>query len=383
MTTHSNALDRNTTLTQLIRQTIEEQGGAISFATFMALALYAPNLGYYTAANIKLGKHGDFMTAPEISPFFARCLANQCQQIFTDLPKSDFLEIGGGSGIFAADLLLALEKLHALPNRYLMFEISPDLRTRQKQCIEKHCPHLASRVVWLDQLPTAMTGIIFANEVLDALPVHCFQITAEGAKECCVSWHDDQFVWSLNTPSADLANAIIKLETEQPLPIGYRSEIHLTITPWIQSLANCLQQGVILCIDYGYGRAEYYHPDRSMGTLKCFSEHRHSDDPLHLVGLQDITAHVDFTQVTESALAAGLSLKGYTTQAAFLMNCGLLEMAESLLSKQEYEKTQQIQAIKQLLLPSEMGELVKVIGFSKSVATALNGFLMHDKRRNL
>lgn len=377
------ALEHSAKLTQFISHDIVTSGGYISFARFMELALYAPGLGYYSAGSHKLGKGGDFVTAPEISPLFAQCIANQCQPILNELKTGDILEIGAGSGIFAKDILLQLEKLDSLPQNYYILEISPDLRERQKNLLQLGCPHLFSRIVWLDSLPSAFCGIIFANEVMDAMPVHCFRIDKDGAKERCVRWEKDQFVWHIAPATTPvLSKQLNALQHDYCLEIGYESEINTQLPAWIASLADSLKQGILLLIDYGYGRSEYYHPDREQGTLMCFYQHHRHDNPFLYVGLQDITAHVDFTSVVESAVDTGLMLAGYTTQASFLLACGLLELADQN-SPSEIERYTQNQAIKKLTLPSQMGELVKVIALAKGYDLPLVGFTLHDRRRDL
>lgn len=377
------ALAHSDKVTQSIRQLIAHEGGLISFAQFMEYALYAPGLGYYSAGSHKLGKGGDFITAPEISPLFAECVAKQCEQILGELKAGDILELGAGSGIFAKDLLLALEKAQCLPEHYFILEVSAELRERQMDFLKASIPHLFSRVAWLNTLPSALTGIIFANEVMDAIPVNCFEMTSSGLQERCVSWENDQFEWQLApATSPELAEQLDTLQQEFTFDIGYQSEVNNTLPGWIFSLGDCLQKGAILLFDYGYGRAEYYHPDRRCGTLMCFYQHHQHDNPFTLPGLQDITAHVDFTSVIESAATAGLTLAGYTTQASFLLACGLLELSNQT-SLTEIEYYQQNQAIKKLTLPSQMGELIKVMGLTKGVDSSLIGFALHDRSRDL
>lgn len=381
-TPDSVALEYNERLTQLIRKTISAAGGSIDFARFMDLALYTPELGYYSSGAHKLGKHGDFITAPEISPLFAKCIARQCRDILTELKSGDILEFGAGSGVFAKDLLLALEKLDCLPTHYFILEVSAELRDRQKKQIASACPHLFDRVEWLDRLPKELKGIIFANEVLDAFPVRRFRIEKDGIKERAVTFKNDRFEWCSVEPSPALLDRVNALTQNFELREGYESEINLILPAWIRSIADVLTQGVVLLIDYGYGEAEYYHPDRSEGSLQCYYQHHRHDDPLILVGLQDITAHVDFTAVAESACHAGLELAGFTTQASFLLACGLLEVAEKtgLSAKEHFEETQ---AIKKLTMPSAMGEAVKVIGFRKNLDLPLIGFCLSDRQRTL
>lgn len=370
-------------LVELLQQEIQRSGGAISFARFMELALYAPGLGYYSAGRHKLGKEGDFVTAPEISPLFAQCVARQCQQVLNELGGGDILEFGAGTGVFAKDLLLELEQLDCLPARYYILEVSADLRSRQQDLLHTHCPHLIERIQWLDRLPSAFQGIIFANEVMDAMPVHLFHIQNQAIQEKCVTWRDEQFAWALTQPTThELTDAVAAIQEECSLANTYESEINLNLSAWIRSLADFLTQGVILLIDYGYGRREYYHPERSMGTLMCHHQHKRHADPLILVGEQDLTAHVDFTMVAESAVQAGLTVAGYTTQSAFLLSCGLLELANHP-NLSARELANQNQAIKLLTLPSQMGEIVKVIALCKDIEAPLNGFSLFDRRRDL
>lgn len=376
------AIERHKKLCQHIREEIETAGGFISFARYMELALYTPHLGYYMAGARQFGKSGDFVTAPDISPLFSHCIAKQCQSILAALPKSDILELGAGAGTLAKTLLLELEKSSHLPQHYFIFEISPALREYQYQILKTHCPHLLSRITWLTHLPQSFTGVIFANEVLDALPVHCFQVEAEGIKEKCVTYHDQKFVWQIKAPTAPQFTERL-LETRAPEIPGYESEINLMLPEWITALGHSLKEGVILLMDYGYGRREYYHPDRTTGTLQCHYQHRRHADPLIFTGLQDITAHVDFTTVVESAVSAGLTLAGYTTQVSFLLACGLLDNVEESNTVSIEAQYQQNQAIKRLTLPSEMGEVVKVMGLSKNFDAALRGFSLYDRCRDL
>ncbi len=369
-------------LSHLIQQEITESGGFITFARFMELALYTPELGYYSAEKPLFGKGGDFITAPEISPLFAQCVAQQCKQILNNLGKGDILEIGAGTGIFAKDLLLELEHVGSLPEQYFILEISAGLCARQKKLLSEHCPHLLSRIHWLNELPAAVNGIVIANEVLDAMPVHCFSISNGEIKERCVTWDKDHFTWLLRPPTPAILENMGWILEKEIFPEKYFSEINLMIPGWINAIASSLNKGIILLFDYGYGRAEYYQAERGMGTLMCYYQHHRHDDPLQLVGLQDITAHVDFTLVVESACAAGCALAGYTAQALFLMHCGLLELA-----KKEEGSTiasfHQAQAIKKLTLPSQMGELIKVMALSKNYSQLLCGFPLPDRRRDL
>lgn len=356
-----------------IQAEIIQAGGQITFARYMELALYTPGLGYYSAGARKFGKQGDFVTASEISPLFAKCLAQQFKQILTTLSQGEILELGAGSGIFAKDVMLEMEKLNCLPKQYLILEVSAELRLRQQQLFASHCPHLLSKVQWIDTPPKELTGIIFANEVLDALPTHCFRIDNDSFQEKYVSFVNDAFTWQLASPTHELALQLALLLDEHPLAHPYESEMNLMAPALIKTLAESLHQGVMLFFDYGYGRREYYHPQRSMGTLMCYYQHLRHANPLILTGLQDITAHIDFTSIIESGFSSGLTLSGYTTQAAFLLACGLTDLAQNYPSA----------AIKTLLLPAEMGELIKVIGLNKNYPAALQGFSLLDRQRDL
>ncbi len=371
-----------------IRAEIEAAGGAISFAHFMEMALYQPGLGYYTAGSRKFGEAGDFVTAPELSPLFSRCLARQCQQILTEVGFGDILEFGAGSGAMAADVLLELERLGCLPGQYFILELSPELKQRQQQTLAQRAPHLLEIVSWLDGLPeSGFQGVILANEVVDAMPVHLLLFQQQGVLERHVTFDGRSFIWQDKAlASAELHQRIGELETELGGEVfcpGYLTEINLAQQGWINSLAALLEKGAALIIDYGFPQHEFYHPDRTSGTLMCHYRHRAHGDPLVLVGLQDITAHVDFTALAQAGQDAGLDVMGYTSQAQFLMATGLTEMlaeADPNNTRRYLEITEQV---KKLTLPNEMGELFKVIALGCGLEQALNGFLLQDRRGRL
>lgn len=375
------AQEHSLQLVRLIRDEMERQDGRLGFDRFMELALYAPGLGYYTAGARKFGEAGDFVTAPEISPLFARCLARQCREVLHKLGGGDVLEFGAGSGALATDMLLELEALESLPDRYLILEISPDLKERQRETLESRAPHLLQRVVWLERMPEAgFCGVVVANEVLDAMPVHRFRIEADGVREGFVRWGGERFeaVWDQPlTPG--LADAVAALQKQLgPLAEGYESELNLRAGPWLEALGERVRAGVLLLIDYGYPASEYYHPQRSSGSLMCYYRHRAHDDVLALPGLQDITAHVDFSAVTAAGLAAGFELAGYTNQANFLLGCGLDQLMAG--SDPHDIKTHMalMQGVKRLTLPSEMGERFKTLCLSRGVEGPLMGFGVRD-----
>ena len=371
--THSDKLREH------IRAEIGASGGAISFARFMQLALYAPGLGYYVAGQHKFGGGGDFVTAPELGSLFARCLARQCRQILVALAGGDMLETGAGSGILAADLLVELESLGSLPEHYFILELSVELRARQAETLRQKASHLLARVHWLDALPPQFRGIVLANELLDAMPVERFKVTENGINQLHVAWDDDRFTWQ--EQPADLP---IRTRVE-PLSLApdYTSEVNLHAEAWVRSTSDILRQGVLLLIDYGFPRAEFYHPQRTHGTLMCHYRHRAHPNPLLLVGLQDISAHVDFTAMAEAGTASGLALLGYTSQAAFLIGGGLeqlLAMSAPENTRAHLELTQQI---KKLTLPHEMGELFKVMALGRGMSEPLPGFSVQDRRGRL
>jgi SAM-dependent MidA family methyltransferase len=370
------ALATSRELTALIRAEIAAAGGWISFARYMELALYAPGLGYYSAGARKFGSGGDFVTAPELTPLFGHALARQAAEVLRST-GGDILELGPGSGRLALDLLTALRALDSLPEHYYMLEVSADLRARQAELFRRQAPDLLPRLGWLDNLPQGHTGLILGNEVLDALPVHRIHWRADGPVEQGVAvdgagglhWQDHPL------PPGPLLDAARSID----VPPGYVSEIGLAAMGLVASLAGCLTQGVLLLLDYGFPRHEYYHPQRGGGTLMCHRRHRAHADPFDLPGLTDLTAHVDFTAVAEAGHAAGLALLGYADQARFLVNCGLLDLLVTL-EPREADYYRASAAVQKLLQPSEMGELFKVIALGRGWEGPLLGFTRGDRR---
>lgn len=373
------ALALSRQLSQRIRAEIEAAGGWIDFARYMELALYAPGLGYYSAGAHKFGVGGDFVTAPEMTPLFGRALARQAAQVL-EATGGDILELGPGSGRLALDLLLELERLDHPPGRYLLLEVSADLRDRQQALFRQEAPQLLPRMSWLHALPERHSGLILGNEVLDALPVHLVHWTVEGPRERGVALTPQgQFVWQDRPlPPGPLAEAVRGIE----MPPDSVSEIGLAVRGLMASLAERLERGVLLFLDYGFPRSEYYHPQRSRGTLMCHHRHHAHDDPFRLPGLTDLTAHVDFTAVAEAGHAAGLELLGYTDQARFLVNCGLLD----LLAGQQPDTPgyyRAAAAVQRLIQPSEMGELFKAIALGRGLRGPLLGFARGDRSARL
>ncbi len=376
------ALAHSERLAAQIREVIAAAGGRLGFDRFMELALYAPGLGYYSAGSRKFGEDGDFVTAPELSSLFSRCLARQCHEILSGLKGGDILEFGAGSGVMAADILAELEQLQCLPERYFILELSAELRARQQETIGQQVSHLVERVVWLDNLPpVGFRGVVLANEVLDAMPVHRFRIQAGKPRELYVVLEGDGFALSEEEPGEELAAALARLP-QLEFADGYESEINLRAEDWVHSLGDFLEQGVVLLIDYGFPRREYYHPQRSRGTLMCHYRHRAHDNALLLPGLQDITAHVDFTAVAEAALEAGLSVRGYTSQANFLLANGLTELLNEAQGDVRQQLSQAAQ-VKRLTMPGEMGELFKVMALTRGWDRPLQGFALRDERGRL
>lgn len=364
-------------LVSRIRQVIAENGGWIDFARYMDLALYAPGLGYYTGGAHKLGAQGDFVTAPELSALFSATLARQFAELIA-ITDGDIFELGAGTGRMAHDVLSALAQAGPLPRRYRILEVSADLRERQRTLLSTLPPPLFARVEWLDALPDSIDGVVIANEVLDALPVHLVAWSEDGVtRERGVSVRNDGFAWAdrpLGEP--DLAARLASLRIEPP----YLSEVCLHAPALVGSLAQRLRRGALLFIDYGFGAREYYHPQRRQGTLMCHYRHRAHDDPFYLPGLQDITAHVDFSAVALAGVEAGLELRGYVNQASFLVNLGITDLMRGDPAASAFARA--AAGVQKLLSPAEMGELFKVIALGRGVG-ALAGFSRGDLSRLL
>ena len=361
-------------LAERIAAEIRARGNWLPFARYMELALYDPHRGYYAARAGQLGRGGDFVTAPELSPLFGRTLARGIAELLQ--PGDAILEFGGGSGALAQQICAELEALGAGAPPYAMLETSHGLRERQRE-------RLGSRVAWLDRLPERFRGVMLANEVVDAMPVHALASSAGGIAERGVCLHDGRFDWSERPAAGPL------LAAAQALPIAaaegerYESELSLAAPAWMRSLGECLERGAILVIDYGFPRHEYYHPQRSMGTLMCHYRHRAHGDPFFLPGLQDITAHVDFSALADAAEASGLELLGYADQAQFLVNCGIAELLEACDPSDTSRYAPLAASAQALLSPAEMGELFKVLALGRGVSRPLLGFGHGDRSHTL
>ncbi|MDR2364528.1 MAG: SAM-dependent methyltransferase [Zoogloeaceae bacterium] len=372
------ALAHSAKLRAAIHRRIEASGGWISFADFMEMALYAPGLGYYVAGAQKFGAAGDFVTAPELTPLFAAALARQAAEIMR-MSAPCILEAGAGSGRLAVDMLRALEAADALPTRYDILELSPELAARQRQTFMREAPRLLARVNWQSSLPARFSGLVLANEVLDAMPTHRALWQNDDILEYGVARAaDDGFLWQTRPASARLRAAARRIADAGALPSGYVSEISLLAPAWVAAWGERLTTGCLLLADYGFPRREFYHPDRDGGTLMCHYRQYAHPDPFHLPGLQDISAHVDFTALIAAAHPAGLNLAGYTHQAQFLLNCGLLDDLAALEAGSP-AYLWQASAAQKLIAPHEMGELFKVMALGKNLSAPLSGFLCGDK----
>lgn len=375
-------------LSLLIDEEIRKAAGSISFERYMQLALYTPGLGYYSGPLEKFGEQGDFVTAPGIGSLFGRCLARSIAPALQSITGADIVEFGAGDGRLAATVLEELQYLETLPGRYLIIEASADLRQRQKDQLGHLPPQILARVKWLDTLPESIRGVVLGNELLDAMPCKRFQVDRNGA------------LWELNVRSKDGTRELPQFEyvlADRPLEAkylptgfkpanGYESELPLQNRAWIRSLGERVREGVIILADYGFPAGEFYHPDRSQGTLMCHYRHHSHSDPFWFPGLQDITSHVDFTALAEAAAEVGLELNGYIDQANFLIDSGLADILAA--SQQVHppgsrEAVELAAEVKKLTMPHEMGELFKVIAFSRNLAQQPCGFNRSNRAARL
>lgn len=357
----------------------------LSFAEYMQMALYEPGFGYYVAGAQKFGEQGDFITAPHISSLFGECVAVQLKEILS-VTGGSILELGAGNGKLAGSVLTAMSDTP--PKHYFILEPGSELQQRQRQHLFQVLPKaLFERVVWLDTLPDEFVGVFIANEVMDALPTEVFVKQDGSTQQLFVTQTGDTFVAEARPASVELEQAVVAIEHELGvgLPLHYQSEVCLLLEPWLHSLASALNTGVMLFCDYGYPRREFFLAERSAGTLACYYRHRQHTNPFFYPGLQDITAHVDFTRVVESASSAGMSLLGYTSQSHFLLDCGLADMAARRLSNCRSEQAQLSlsREVKTLTLPGEMGERFQLMALGKNMASPLQGFSSHDLSHRL
>ncbi len=378
---------------------IEQAGGWIPFSRYMELALYAPGLGYYSGGSRKFGSAGDFVTAPEMTPLFGQTLARTLAPILAHSAPV-ITEAGAGTGKLAGDLLQALEALNQLPERYDILELSAELAERQRLHLQATVPHLMDRIHWLTALPEHIQGVVVGNEVLDAMPVELVRWQRGASPEVerlgvCIEAVEGgiRFVTApapaKDAASPELTQRVRALAEKFDWPDEYTTEIPEAGPAWVSTLAQRLTQGALLLIDYGFPRHEFYHHERTGGTLMCHYRHRAHPDPYYWPGLQDITTHVDFTSIAEAGFNGGLDVAGYCTQAGWLMDAGLLELLADELPKDytqadnQWVRTQH--AVQTLLSPAEMGEFFKVILLTRRLPANLNipGFLRSDRSHTL
>lgn len=373
-------------LMDLVQPAVAEAGGWLDFSTFMHMALYSPVLGYYSGGTQKFGNiksgGGDFVTAPEITPLFAQAFAKQVSQVLK-LTQGSVLELGAGTGKLAADLLLALAELNQLPTYYYILEVSSHLRAVQLETLKDKLPAvLYDKLVWLDALPNDFEGLILGNEVLDAIPVHLIAKKEGVLYERGITFNDG-LMWQDQVLQNE---SILRFVDTESLPNDYLTEVSPAAIGLISSLASTLNCGAIIMLDYGFAAREYYHPQRDQGTLMCHYQHYAHSDPLINIGLQDITAHVNFTAIAEAGLDQGLALYGYCNQAQFLLSCGILDLLEKESPDNHLAYMPMASAVQKLLSPAEMGELFKVIAFTKGLddeESTLIGFVSGDKSHTL
>lgn len=345
----------------------------IPFSEFMNQALYAPGLGYYSAGSRKFGVSGDFVTAPEISPLFGKTLARVIKQAWSDT-RQDILELGAGTGKLMCDLLEQLELDGALPNTYFILEVSAELRQRQQQLLASRLPHLVSKVQWLERLPENFNGVILGNEVVDAIPAELLMKTEEGLAQGFVKQSDSGF--ELMFEPTDFSRGWQKKHSEycQQWPEGYIAEAYDARSDWLRAVVESLQQGCILLLDYGFEEAELYSPYRPQGTLQCYYRQKKHSMPLALLGLQDITSSVNFTQLAYAAKGQDADILGFTTQAQFLTLSGIEQFVAIAQDSDTMSTLSVAQQLQTLLMPHEMGQAIKVLGISKEFTATLPGF---------
>jgi SAM-dependent MidA family methyltransferase len=376
------ALDHSARVVAHIERVIVASGGWISFADYMGAALYAPGLGYYVAGARKFGSAGDFVTAPEMTTLFGEALAAQIAEVLVRIPEGAVIELGPGTGRLAADVLGALAARDALPEKYCLLEVSPDLRERQRDLLRQRVPDLVSRVEWIEVLPPRWRGALLANEMLDAVPPHL--ISRRGG-----TWYERGVeigaARNLRFGDRPLAKGALRDAAISLFPNegDYASEINPAAQALLRSLALRCDAGALLIVDYGFPASEYYHPQRDGGTLMTHYRHRVVDDPFFLPGLADLTAHVDFSAMARAGIAGGMSIAGYATQARFLINCGILDALARRGDPQSAAYLREAAAVQKLLSPAEMGELFKVLAMVKGIGEDLAGFRAGDQSHRL
>jgi SAM-dependent MidA family methyltransferase len=385
----SPAAEHSARVRELLTAEINAAGGWLSFERFMDVVLYAPGLGYYSGGAEKLGEGGDFTTAPEVSRLFGACVAVQCAEVLRNFSAGSVLEIGAGGGRLAADLLARLEALGQIPENYWILEVSADLRQRQREYLEKRLPQLLHRVRWLDRPPEeSFEGVILANEVLDALPVARFRWHSSAVEELGVEIRGGargrEFAWGARPASAAMLKVCGELsDVSGPWSDGYVSEYCPRLGAWTRAVTQPLRRGAVLWFDYGLPRAQYYLPERHDGTLVCHFRHRLSDDPFVNLGLQDISAWVDFTRVAEASGEGGFALAGFTTQAHFLAALKIDQELRLAAAGDENHFARLANQARQLMMPGEMGERFKAMAWLRDLEMPLSGFALLDLRHSL
>jgi len=360
------SLNHSSVVLDELAKNINKNKGWINFADFMQFILYKPGLGYYSSGTTKLGAGGDFTTAPEISDLFGACLADYMIKIVHSYPKLMILEIGAGSGQLAFDILTRLDKQGFVTDQYYILEISADLKEKQQRLLEKLPKNLLKKVTWLDALPeNFITGVIISNEVLDAMPCRRFSIQNENIYEIGISCNKQRLIEQEKLAGEDIKDSVHKIERElnRKFANGFVSEIRPDYKNWFAALSSSLASGVIMFIDYGCSRKEYYSTDRSTGTLVCHYQNIAHYDPLFLPGLQDLSAWVDFSLVANVGLENGFKVETYTSHRDFLLSAGILELVDKI--SDQNKRFEINQAVKQLLLPSQMGDTFKFMLLSK------------------
>lgn len=377
------ACSHSAAVARYIRERIEDAGGVLPFDQYMDAVLYAPGLGYYATGTRKFGEGGDFITAPEMGPLFGQCLAHEVGPVLEMIDAPCVLEFGAGSGALAQSLIEALVASGQLPSRYCILEISPDLRERQRERLEPLAKSYGLTIEWLEQIPSEpLHGVILANEVVDAFAVTRFRVIEGRPWRAGVCIEGDGFAWDwIDDLAPDSVAA--KIVRRYELAEGYTSEVCPRADAWIDTLSHCLEQGLAIVIDYGFSAGEYYLPERSQGTLRCHYQHRAHNDPLIFLGIQDITCHVDFSGLADAGQAAGFDILGYTSQEAYLLSLGLLDLAAPQPEDDEKAVLARAAEVKQLILPSQMGEAFKVMALGRNLDQKLQGFDLRDRRPSL
>jgi SAM-dependent MidA family methyltransferase len=387
----TDALAQSEALIDLIRERIAAAGGWLPFDRYMELVLYAPGLGYYSGGATKFGRRAedgsDFVTAPELSPLFARTLARPVAQALRESGTRRLMEFGAGTGKLAAGVLNALAALDVDFGTYSIVDLSGELRARQRDTIEKLAPSFAHKVEWLDALPDSFEGVVIGNEVLDAMPVRLVVRKLGAWHERGVVLTNDRFTFDdrpirLDTQVELIDAAIDEANDDEPFA-EYITETHEAALGFTKTVCTMLTRGAAFFIDYGFPRREFYHAQRATGTLMCHYRHRAHPDPFVYPGLQDITAHVEFTGIAEAGTEAGADLLGFTSQARFLMNAGITDVLDELDPADVKRFLPAANAVQKLLSEAEMGELFKVIAFSRGIPGTLDAFATGDRSHTL